>query len=178
MIRTGITQSHRRWKKAGRLQTLGCQMITTTLDGVAGRMTEETLGVVRGTALWTRRVTKLSMGGIRHMQVNSMQDFDEGLNGAKESATRALEAQAAKLGADAIVGLRLEVAEMSNGVFCVNATGTAVKTSKLPHSVPLPPPAPEADPFSQPADDVGFDMGLGVALYAARASIEGSLMRH
>jgi uncharacterized protein YbjQ (UPF0145 family) len=153
-------------------------MITTTLDGVAGRMTEETLGVVRGTAMWTRRITKTSMGGIRHMHANTMADFDEGLNAAKETATKALEAQGAKLGADAIVGLRLEVAEMSSGVFCINATGTAVKTSKLPQSVPLPPPAPEVDPFSQPADDFEFDMGLGVALYAARASYEGSVLRH
>ncbi len=153
-------------------------MITTTLDGIAGRMTEETLGVVRGTAMWTRRITKNSMGGIRNMHADSMADFDEGLNAAKEQATRSLEAQAAKLGADAVVGLRLEVAEMSNGAFCISATGTAVKTAKLPQSVPLPPPAPEADPFSQTADDFAFDMDLGVALYATRASFEGSRMRH
>ncbi len=50
-------------------------MIVTTMDGVAGRITEETLGVVRGTALWTRRVTKNSLGGIRQFQVSGLKDF-------------------------------------------------------------------------------------------------------
>jgi uncharacterized protein YbjQ (UPF0145 family) len=149
-------------------------MITTTLDGIAGRMTEETLGVVRGTALWTRRITKTSMGGIRHMHATSMQDFDEGLNAAKEQATKSLQEQAAKLGADSIVGFRLEVSEMGSGVFCVNACGTAVKTAKLPQTVPLPPPAAATDPFSVPVEDFDF----GAAMFAARASFEGSALRH
>ena len=141
-------------------------MMVTTMDGIAGRFTEETLGVVRGTALWTRRITKNSMGGIRQFQVNSLQDLDQGLNEAKEQASRALNEQALKLGANAIVGLRLDVVEMSNGVFCVNASGTAVKTVKLPQSVPAFSAAPDAE--------IEFDMSF----LAAKPSFKGSTLRH
>jgi uncharacterized protein YbjQ (UPF0145 family) len=140
------------------------QMIVTTMDGIAGRITEETLGVVRGTALWTRRITKNSMGGIRQFQANGLKDLDEGLNDAKESASRTMSEQALKLGADAIVGLRLDVIEMSNAVFCVSATGTAVKTVKLPSTVPAYGAGPDSD----------FDM----AFVMARPSFAGSTLRH
>ena len=36
------------------------QMIVTTMDGIAGRITQETVGVVRGTHLWSRRVITVS----------------------------------------------------------------------------------------------------------------------
>ncbi len=143
-------------------------MIVTTMDGVAGRITEETLGVVRGTALWTRRVTKNSLGGIRQFQVTGLKDLDEGLNQAKESASNTMAEQARLLGADAIVGLRLDVIEMNNGVFCVNATGTAVKTVKLPQSVPVFGNSPGTD------TDADFDFGF----LAARPSYIGSTLRH
>ncbi len=156
---------------------LGCQMIMTTMDGIAGHMTEETLGVVRGSAMWTRRMTKTSMGGIRHIHATTTQDLDQGLNVAKEQASAFMKQQALKLGADAVVGFKLEVTEMSNGTYCINAVGTAVKTVKLPANVPLPPPAAATDPFSVPMDE--FDIDLGTALYAAaRASFEGSILRH
>lgn len=94
-------------------------MIVTTMDGVAGRITGETLG-------------------------------------------------ARLLGADAIVGLRLDVIEMNNGVFCVNATGTAVKTVKLPQPVPV---------FgNSPSTDTDADFGFG--FLAARPSYIGSTLRH
>ena len=144
-------------------------MIVTTTDGIAGRITLETMGVVRGTALWTRRIVKNSMGGIRQFQQGGLADLDQGLNEAKEQAAKSLNAQALTLGADAIVGLRLDVVEMSNGVFCVNASGTAVKTVKLPQSVPV---ASEASPAAEDEDE--FDMSFP----AARPSFEGSTLRH
>ncbi len=156
---------------------LGCQMIMTTLDGIAGHITEETLGVVRGTALWTQRLTKTSMGGIRHISANTSQDLDQGLNVAKEQAQSFMRDHAAKLGADAVVGFRLEMTELVNGTYCINAVGTAVKTIKLPAVVPVPPQAPANDPFSSTMEEIEGD--LGAALYAAtRASFEGSTLRH
>ena len=148
-------------------------MIITTMDGVAGRMTETTLGAVRGTALWTKRIAKSCMGGIRHMQAFGLADLSLGLNEAKECASKELQHQARKLGADAVVGLRLEVIEMSNGVFCVNASGTAVRTVALPQSVP---------DFSMTGGGVDADdeaLPLAAAPFVTvRPSCEGSLLRH
>ena len=143
-------------------------MIVTTMDGIAGRITQETLGVVRGTELWTRRVIKSSFGGIRNFEVTGMKEMDAGLKDAKDRSHQAMIAQAKALGADSVIGVRIEVIEMSNGVFCVNATGTAVKTVVIPASIPAFPAAPETD------DADVFDM----AFLVARPSFEGSLLRH
>lgn len=149
----------------------------TTLDGVAGHITEETIGVVRGTALWSQRLTKTSIGGIRHISATASQDLDHGLNLAKEQAQAFMREHAYKLGADAIVGFRLEMTELANGTYCINAVGTAVRTIKLPAVVPLPPQVPVSDPFSATMDEIELD--LGAAIYAAaRASYEGSTLRH
>ncbi|WP_373503546.1 YbjQ family protein [Aestuariivirga sp.] len=143
-------------------------MIVTTMDGIAGRITQETMGLVRGTHLWTRRVIKTSFGGIRNFEVTGVQQMDQGLNDAKEQANKAMIDQAKALGGDAVIGVRIDVVEMSNGVFCVNATGTAVKTIPLPITVPVF----EATP--QQADAMDFDMSF----LAARPSFEGSTLRH
>ena len=143
-------------------------MIVTTMDGIAGRITQETLGVVRGTHLWTRRVIKSSFGGIRNMQVTGVEDMDRGLNEAKEQAHKAMIEQAKAMGADSIIGVKIDVVEMSNGVFCVNTSGTAVKTIPLPVHVPVFEAAP-------PMED---EMDLDLAFMLARPSFEGSTLRH
>jgi uncharacterized protein YbjQ (UPF0145 family) len=149
-------------------------MIVTTLDGIAGRMTQETLGVVRGTSLWTRRVMKSSFGGIRHMQVTGVKDLDQGLNEAKEQAHKAMMEQARALDGDSIIGVKIDVVEMSNGVFCVNATGTAVKTLALPSTVPS---FDVASPAASAETDEAFDFDMSFVM-AARPSFEGSVLRH
>lgn len=141
-------------------------MIVTTLDAVAGRVTEETLGVLRGSGLWTRRITKFAYGGLRNLHATGLHELDEGLNQAKKSASEQMHEQARNLGADAIVGVRLEVIEMSNGIYCVNACGTAVKLAKLPQSMPH---------FTR---HVHAMIDPVVAHETARPSAAGSDMRH
>ena len=133
-------------------------MIVTTLETVAGRMTEETLGVLRGSGLWTRRITRFAYGGL--------QELDEGLNLATESATVQMHEQARNMGADAIVGMRLEVVEMNNGIYCVNACGTAVRLAKLPRAMP---------PFT---GYVHVVIDPVIAYAVARPSAAGSDLRH
>lgn len=157
------------------------QMIVTTMDGIAGRITQETLGVVRGTSLWTRRVIKTSFGGIRNVSVTGVKELDLGLNEAKEQANASMIEQARAMGADSVIGVRIDVVEMSNGVFCVNTTGTAVKTMSLPASVPS---YGTATPMTEA--DIDFDMHIGadfeksfdMAFVPARPSFQGSVLRH
>lgn len=112
-------------------------MKLTTMETVAGRINEETLGVVRGSSLWSKRITKYNNGGLRGLQYSSMTDMADGLNNAKEEAEKKAKEQARELGADSIIGLRLEVFEMSEGLFTAVATGTAVRTAALPAALPV-----------------------------------------
>ena len=123
-------------------------MRVTTMETIAGRVTEETVGVVRGSALWSKRITKYSNGGLRGLQYTTMIEMAEGLNNAKEEAEQKALAQAKALGADSIIGLRLEVFEMTEGLFTAVATGTAVRTSELPKVMPS---------FALPANDDDFE---------------------
>lgn len=143
-------------------------MIVTTMDGIAGRMTQETLGVVRGTSLWTRRIIKSSFGGIRNFHATGVAELDAGLNQAKDDANRAMLEQAKAMGADSIIGVKVDVTEMSNGVYCISTTGTAVKTVALPASVPAYPQAPE----------IQAEQDFDWSFLAARPSFVGSTLRH
>ncbi len=123
-------------------------MKITTMETIAGRSTEETLGVVRGSALWSKRITKYNYQGQRGLQYSSMDDMADGLNNAREEAEKKAKAQAKFLGADAIIGMRLEVFEMSEGLFTAVATGTAVRTEALPAAIPAFEQAANDDEFS------------------------------
>ena len=73
------------------------------------------------------------------------------------------------MGADSVIGVKIDVIEMSNGVFCVNATGTAVKTLALPASVPS---------FESAAPSADMDADFDLSFLAARPAFEGSMLRH
>ncbi len=127
-------------------------MKVTTLETVAGRIVEETLGVVRGSVLWSRGLKKFSRGGIRAVEYMTKEDVMEGLNQARIDAEEAAQRQAKLLGADAIIGLRIEVVELAGGMFQASAMGNAVKTSALPSAAPAFGRRMDL-PFAAPAND-------------------------
>jgi uncharacterized protein YbjQ (UPF0145 family) len=129
-------------------------MRVSTLESIAGRVVEETLGVVRGTIMWSRGLKKFSRGGIRAVEYMTTEDVAQGLNKAREDAEAALIRQAEALGADAIIGVRFEIVEMGAGMFSASAMGTAVRTSAI--AVPQPAFAPARMPqFAHAANDFG-----------------------
>lgn len=129
-------------------------MRVSTLESIAGRTVDETLGVVRGTIVWSRGLKKFSRGGIRAVEYMSTADVAEGLNKAREDAEAALIRQAEAMGADSIIGVRFEIVEMGAGLFSASAMGTAVKTSAIAPAMPLQ-AAPVALPVMTPANDAG-----------------------
>ncbi len=110
-------------------------MRISTTETVAGRSVEETLGVVRGSILWSRRIMKFNHGGLRGLSYTSMDEMSEGLLLAKEGAEAKAMHQARLLGADAIINLKLELTELSDGLYQAVATGTAVSTQALPKAI-------------------------------------------
>ncbi|MFT3673852.1 heavy metal-binding domain-containing protein [Aestuariivirga sp.] len=134
-------------------------MRVSTLETIAGRQVDETLGVVRGTIVWSRGLKKFSRGGIRAVEYMTTADVAEGLNKAREDAEKALVLQAEAMGADAIVGMRFEIVEMGAGLFSASAMGTAVKTSATaPAAAPVP-VLPVIQPALLPAMAAANDAG-------------------
>jgi uncharacterized protein YbjQ (UPF0145 family) len=130
-------------------------MRVTTLETIAGRIVEETLGAVRGTAIWSRRILKNKTVGMRAMEHMTMDDVANGLADVREAAEAKMIISAEAMGADTIVGLRIQLIELGNDTFQAIAFGTAVKTSAIPQATPAMEAPAAIMPFAHPANDFG-----------------------
>lgn len=124
-------------------------MRVTTLETVAGRSIEETLGYVRGSAVWVRRMLKNKTVGLRALEYMTAADMEKGMVAIREEAERKAMAAAEAKGADTIIGIRVEMMDLGNDTFQAVASGTAVRT------VEASAPAFHAPVFAKPANDSG-----------------------
>jgi uncharacterized protein YbjQ (UPF0145 family) len=111
-------------------------MRVTTLETIAGRVVEETLGVVRGTAIWTRRINKNSTAGHRALEHMTNDEMAQGLADVREKAEATMLRNAATMGADGIIAVRIELVELGSEMYQAIAYGTAVRSEALPVATP------------------------------------------
>jgi uncharacterized protein YbjQ (UPF0145 family) len=137
-------------------------MRVTTLETVAGRSIEETLGYVRGSATLVRRMMKNKTVGLRALEYMTAADMEKGMVAIREEAEQKAIAEARIKGADAIIGLRVEIIDLGNATFQATASGTAVRTADVAA------PAFEAPVFARPANDMGI-----VLPFAPRRAVDG-----
>ena len=102
-------------------------MITVTTDFVPGREIFEALGVVRGSTIRAKHVGKDIMAGMRMLVGGEVKEYTQMLNEARNESVRRMEAQAEKLGADAVINLRFMTSQVMAGAAEMLAYGTAVK---------------------------------------------------
>ncbi len=125
-------------------------MKMTTLETIAGRSIEETLGYVRGTTVWSRRMMKNKTVGLRALEIMNTDDISEGLSQAREEAETKMMKAAADKGADTVIAVRVELIDLGNQTFQAIASGTAVRSVSLSAA-----PVMEAPVFARPANDTG-----------------------
>jgi uncharacterized protein YbjQ (UPF0145 family) len=116
---------------------------------------------------WTRRVTKTCAGGIRHLAVHGLAELDKGLDECRIKAMDALTREAEAMGATAVIGLKTEMQELSNGACMVVVTGVAVRTYRLPAATP-------AFQMPQTTSEIGF---VPVEIFG-RPAVSGSALQH
>lgn len=104
-------------------------MLTATTPTIAERPTRETLGVVSGEVILGANIFRDLFAGIRDIVGGRSGSYEEVLREAREGALREMAQEAARLGADAVVGVDLDYETLgaNNGMLMVTATGTAVK---------------------------------------------------
>lgn len=105
-------------------------MIVTTTESVEGRRITAYLGIVAGDAVMGTNIFRDFMAGVRDIVGGRSGAYESVLRDAKASALADLEAQAAQMGADAVVGVDLDyqaVAGDGKTMLIVAANGTAVK---------------------------------------------------
>ena len=103
-------------------------MITSTTPEVAERSISQTLGVVSGEAIIGAHLFRDLFAGITNIIGGRAGGYEHALREARDIALREMCEEAARLGADAVVGVDLDYESLGadNGMLMVNAAGTAV----------------------------------------------------
>ncbi|AUC51700.1 MAG: heavy metal-binding domain-containing protein [Sagittula sp.] len=100
-------------------------MIVTTTPSVEGHLIAEYKGIVVGEAILGANVFRDIFAGITDIIGGRSGAYEASLGEARETALNELEARAAALGANAVVGVDLDY-EVINNMLMVSASGTAV----------------------------------------------------
>jgi uncharacterized protein YbjQ (UPF0145 family) len=104
-------------------------MIVTTTDSIEGRPVREHLGIVSGEAILGANVFRDLFANIRDILGGRSGAYEKSLKEARDTALQEMEAEAARIGADAIVAVDLdyEVIGERGSMLMVSANGTAVR---------------------------------------------------
>ena len=104
-------------------------MIVTTTNTLNTHEIKQYLGIVTGETIIGANLFKDIFAGIRDIVGGRSGSYEKVLREAKDIALKAMEDQAMRLGADAVIGVDLdyETVGSSGGMLMVTASGTAVK---------------------------------------------------
>ena len=122
-------------------------MLLTTTPSLEGRPIRHYLGLVHGETILGANLFRDILASIRDLVGGRARAYETTLERAREMALQELSRRARLLGADAVVGVRIdvEVLGQAGGMLMACATGTAVNlstTGPLPLPAPCLPPAP------------------------------------
>lgn len=103
-------------------------MIVTTTHSVDGRTVRDYKGVVTGEAILGAHVFRDLFAGIRDIVGGRSGAYEKSLREARQIAFREAEEEAARLGADAVIGVDIdyEVIGEKGSMMMVSVSGTAV----------------------------------------------------
>lgn len=102
-------------------------MIVTTGNEISGKEIEQYLGVVRGIVVRATGIGRGIVGGFKSILGGNIEEWTHVCEEARKEATNRMIAHAHEIGADAIIGMRFDSTEFSQGATEVLAYGTAVK---------------------------------------------------
>ncbi len=103
-------------------------MILSTTPTIEGQPIQKYLGVVTGETIIGANVWKDFKAGLRDFFGGRSSTYEKVLREAREAAQREMEAEAMKLGANAVVGIDFdyETIGQSGSMLMVSCSGTAV----------------------------------------------------
>ena len=102
-------------------------MIVTTGNEIAGRSITSYLGIVRGIVVRAPTIGQGLMGGLKQIVGGNIESYAAACEAAREEAYERLVRHAEQMGANAVIAMRYDATEFSEGVTEVIAYGTAVK---------------------------------------------------
>ena len=101
-------------------------MIIATTDELAGYRVVKSLGLVRGNTIRARHVGKDIVASLRNLVGGEVHEYTKMLAESREQALDRMSAEASRLGANAVLGVRFSSASVMQGAAELLAYGTAV----------------------------------------------------
>lgn len=102
-------------------------MLVVSTDLIPGKEISEALGLAKGNVVRTKNVGKDIVAGFRNIIGGEVNEYTSMIAGAREQAYDRMVADAQKMGADAVVGMRFTTSTVGQGQAEILAFGTAVK---------------------------------------------------
>jgi uncharacterized protein YbjQ (UPF0145 family) len=102
-------------------------MIQSTTMDIPGREITEVIGLARGNSVRARHAGRDIVAALRNLVGGEIQEYARLQAETREMATRRMVAEAEKMGADAVVGIRYTTSMIASGASEILAYGTAVK---------------------------------------------------
>ena len=107
-------------------------IIVTTTPTIADHEITRTLGLVRGSAIRSRHIGRDILAQFRNVAGGEIIEYTKMLAEAREQAIDRMLEEARAIGADAVVSVRFQTAEVMKGAAEMMCYGTAVKLDERP----------------------------------------------
>ena len=102
-------------------------MIISTTETIPNREIKEILGIARGSTVRARNVGRDIFAGLKNLVGGEIEEYTKLQAHAREQAMQRLVQDAKRMGADAVINVRLTTAMVMQGAAEILAYGTAVK---------------------------------------------------
>jgi len=102
-------------------------MIITTGEQIPGKEISKILGIARGSTVRARNVGRDILAGLKNIVGGEISEYTQLQAEAREQAMKRMQEDAEKLGADAVINLRMNTSVITQGASEMLAYGTAVK---------------------------------------------------
>jgi uncharacterized protein YbjQ (UPF0145 family) len=104
-------------------------MIITTTESIPNKQVSEIVGVARGSTVRARHAGRDIMAGLKNIIGGELEEYTKLQAQSREQAMQRMIQDAEKMGADAIINMRLTTSMVTQGAAEILAYGTAVKLS-------------------------------------------------
>jgi uncharacterized protein YbjQ (UPF0145 family) len=102
-------------------------MIVSTGGSVPGREIVEVLGLVKGNTIRARNVGRDILAGLRHIVGGEIGEYTKLMAESREQAIDRMKEDARRIGADAVVDVRIGTSMVMSGAAEILVYGTAVR---------------------------------------------------
>ncbi len=102
-------------------------MIITTGEQIPGKKITKILGISRGSTVRARNIGLDIFAGLKNMVGGEISEYTKLQADAREEAMQRMEKDAEKMGADAVINMRITTSMIMQGASEILVYGTAVK---------------------------------------------------